>query len=139
MYSPEHYQKYKKSIKEAKKRYYEKTKVLKGCWPKKNKTPITKEKALWHVAKYRAGKNGLDFSIEISDIVIPDVCPVLGLPIVVTNIKTQANSPSIDRINSGKGYTKDNIRIISWRANKIKSDAKIHEIEAILRYMKESS
>lgn len=46
------------------------------------------------------------------------------------------NSPSIDRIDNLKGYTKENIKIISHRANAIKRDASVEEVEKILKYMK---
>jgi hypothetical protein len=38
------------------------------------------------------------------------------------------NSPSVDRIDSTMGYTKDNLQIISKRANQFKSDATIDEL-----------
>ena len=39
------------------------------------------------------------------------------------------NSPSIDRIDSNKGYIKGNVRIISLRANMMKNDANLQELE----------
>ena len=45
-------------------------------------------------------------------------------------------SPSIDRIDSTKGYTKDNIQIISWRANRIKNDSTPEELMQIATYMR---
>ena len=37
-------------------------------------------------------------------------------------------TPSIDRIDPKKGYVKDNIIVVSMRANRIKSDATVDEI-----------
>ena len=40
-------------------------------------------------------------------------------------------SPSFDRIDPKKGYTKNNIVIVSTRANRIKSDATVDEIRKV--------
>ena len=85
------------------------------------------ENVLLLSAKHRAAATGREFDLVIEDITIPDICPALGTPM---------KSPSIDRKDNNKGYTKDNIMVISRRANVIKSDATIEELEAILRYMK---
>jgi len=88
---------------------------------------------LWCQAKKRAKKKNIEFSITSEDIPeIPKICPVLGIPIIVGKGKLTDNSPSIDRINNNKGYTKGNIRIISYRANRLKNDATIEEIRRIL-------
>jgi hypothetical protein len=68
---------------------------------------------------------------------MPEVCPVLGIPLVVGDGSAKDNSPSIDRINPAGGYTKDNIRVISHRANTIKSNATIEEMEKVLAYIKD--
>lgn len=85
--------------------------------------------------KGSAKRRGLDFNLCESDIIIPNVCPVLGLKLEIAQGAAKDNSPSIDRIDNSKGYTKDNIRIISWRANKLKSNATKDEIEKILNYI----
>lgn len=84
----------------------------------------------------RANKSGLECSISVEDIVIPKVCPVLGIPLVWATGKQTNNSPSIDRVDNSKGYTKDNIRVISMRANRLKSNMTIDEAELIVKYMK---
>jgi hypothetical protein len=43
------------------------------------------------------------------------------------------NSPSLDRIVPEKGYVAGNIRVISQRANRIKSNATVEELRAVLK------
>lgn len=87
---------------------------------------------LWSNAKKRAREQGLIFDIEPSDIQIPEKCPVLEIPICLTNTRVQGNSPSIDRIDPNRGYVKGNVRVISFRANTLKSDATKQEIQKII-------
>ncbi len=86
-----------------------------------------REKRLWNAAKSRAAKKGREFNIEMGDITIPTICPVLGTPMV---------APSLDRIDSSKGYVKGNVRVISKRANTLKNNATIEEIELVLKDLK---
>lgn len=86
----------------------------------------TAEYRLWQAAKQRADAKGMEFTITISDVVIPETCPVFGTPL---------KQPSIDRFDNDRGYTPENIRVISRRANVIKSDATYDEIRAVAGYM----
>lgn len=88
-------------------------------------------------AKSRAKSRGLEFTIEPSDIVIPAVCPVLGIPLQPGEKKMHDNSPSLDRFDSTKGYVKGNVAVISHRANTLKNNATADELEAIARWMRE--
>lgn len=76
-------------------------------------------------AKARCKATGMEFSIEVSDIVIPDVCPVLGIKLNMNSGRSGAyyNSPSLDRIDNSRGYTKDNIHVISQKANAMKGNS----------------
>lgn len=87
-------------------------------------------------AKARAKKKGIDFNIQVVDIIIPDVCPVLGIKIERAS-KLHPGSPTLDRVIPEKGYTKGNVFVISWRANRLKSDATAEELEKISEYIKE--
>jgi len=84
--------------------------------------------------KTRAGRKGLAFDLDLTDIVIPNFCPVLGIPISISDTDRLDCSPSVDRFDNSLGYVKGNIRFVSWRANKIKSDATVQELEAVTNY-----
>ena len=90
--------------------------VCKTCRRKvavKRYKATAKEYQLLSHAKERAKLKGLIFDLEISDIVIPSVCPVLGKRI---KAKTEY-AASLDRFIPSLGYTKENVRVISKRAN----------------------
>lgn len=86
-------------------------------------------------AKASARARGIFFGITPADIHVPDKCPVLGFDFTCGSPKEM--SPSLDRKDNKIGYTPDNIRVISWRANRIKSDATTAEIRAILKYVED--
>lgn len=97
------------------------------------------EQYLWAKAKNRAKTSGLEFNIEVSDIVIPEFCPVLGLKLEKGEGRQQDNSPTLDRIDSSKGYVKGNIEVISWRANSLKKDATPEELQKLATYYKRTA
>jgi hypothetical protein len=49
------------------------------------------------------------------------------------------DSPSLDRINNMKGYVPGNVKIISWRANHLKSNGTALEHEKIAQYIRENT
>ena len=88
---------------------------------------------LWLSARDRARKNGTQFTITEDDIFIPVHCPVLGILLnpVGRGQGLKDSTPSIDRFFNDIGYTPDNIVVVSWRANRLKSDATPAELRAI--------
>lgn len=79
-------------------------------------------------ARARAKKKGIEFNIELEDIIIPEFCPYLGVKFSMERCRTPANRPSLDRIDPTKGYIKGNVRVISQRANTMKSNATNDEL-----------
>ena len=101
-----------------------------GCLHKKETNPvILKRKRMLATVKSRAKKEGIEFNLELEDIVIPEFCPLLGIKLCLDNTNGDtSSSPSVDKIIPSKGYTKGNVIVISHRANTIKSNASIDEI-----------
>lgn len=89
---------------------------------------MSHESELLKQAKYRAKKNKIEFNIDISDIIIPEYCPILKIPLFTRKGHSGPNSPSLDRIDPSKGYVKGNVQVISHKANTIKSDATLQEL-----------
>jgi hypothetical protein len=86
-------------------------------------------------AARRSAKNaGVPFALEISDIVIPEYCPALGLKLIRTRGYRSDVSPSIDRIIPKKGYVRENITIVSMRANRIKNNATFEELTKMANF-----
>src|SRR5579885_1802887 len=96
---------------------------------------------LQHI-RQRARANGYETDLELSDIPeVPDVCPVLGIKLKKGKGPLSDFSVSIDKINPNLPYLKkykNNLRLISYRANRIKNDATIDELEKIILYIKMS-
>ena len=97
------------------------------------------EYIMWTAAKRRARKRTLPFNIAVGDIIIPDVCPVFGIPLKKSLEAYSGNSPSLDQVVAGRGYVKGNIAVISMRANILKRDATLNELEMLVEYCRKQS
>ena len=88
-------------------------------------------KVLLSGARKRAKKAGIPFNLSIEDIVIPDVCPIMGIPFE-HNFNGHGGagpySPTLDRKDPKLGYTRGNVWVISNKANTIKSNATPEEL-----------
>lgn len=108
-------------------------------WYHRNKTDIEWRKDhLFKCLKNRAKRENIPFNLEYSDIVWPTHCPVFNCVLIYDNLtKSQNNSASFDKVVPHLGYVKGNVRIICHRANWLKQDSTIKQLENIIRYMKE--
>jgi hypothetical protein len=96
----------------------------------------TKEYKMYTSAKHRAKKAGIPFTITLKDIVIPEYCPVLNTPIFTIDGELCPNAPSLDKFIPELGYTPGNITVISHKANTMKNNATLEEIQLLLNWMK---
>lgn len=85
--------------------------------------------------KTHAKRSKWGFDVRLEDLEYPDVCPVLGIPLDWDCPKRTENSPSLDRLDSSKGYVKGNVVVMSWRANRIKNNGTAEEHAKIADFM----
>lgn len=95
-------------------------------------------KILLGYAKRRAALTGKEFSITREDLHLPEVCPIFNTPLVYEGYEENHDfSPSIDRIDSSKGYVPGNVQVLSRLANCMKWTATPEQLvtfaKAVLR------
>lgn len=144
------------AIRETKRRYYLRNKVMlaeksRKYWVERCKDPNflpaqrkrrhkfrknNQERLLIYACRKRARELELEFNLVLGDIKIPKRCPALGIKIVPTFFgkRNKNSSPSVDRINNKKGYTKDNIIVVSFRANWLKNDGTVTELRRLANF-----
>jgi hypothetical protein len=94
---------------------------------------------LYNHYKNSAKRRNINFTltkVDFYNLSYPITCPILGIPLCHNKGQPCDNSYSIDRINSAKGYEIDNIIVISHRANVIKNNATIDELQKIVSFYK---
>ena len=86
-------------------------------------------------AKLRAKLQNIPFDLVLSDIVIPELCPILGTHLIVGVGSMGNDSPTLDKVIPEKGYVRGNVCVISLRANRMKSESSVDDIRKILDYI----
>lgn len=83
--------------------------------------------------KTRAKKKGLPFNLTKDYLrsITPTHCPVLGILLESGMGNKTDNSPSIDRIIPELGYVEGNVIIVSYKANRLRSDATPSELKQV--------
>jgi len=105
---------------------------------------LTRHGPLYYLAmaaKKRAKRDGREYSLDPKAIYLPERCPVLGIPISYPSSEVKkesqgprANSASLDRIDNERGYTNDNVRVISYAANRLIGEMTKADVEALYYY-----
>ena len=94
---------------------------------------------LYTIARKRAIKYGVEFTISEDDIKVPEYCPITEVKLEVfvnTAKQSYLYAASLDRIDNNKGYIPGNVRVISRKANMMKRELTIHLAERLIKYMK---
>ncbi len=79
--------------------------------------------------KSRSKSKAIPFDLSIEDIIIPEYCPKTGIKLVVHTERGKFyDTPSLDRIDSTKGYIKNNVQVVCYWYNV----AKLHFTEEII-------
>lgn len=97
-------------------------------------------KELYNHLKNSAKRRNIEFTLTVLDlynISFPLTCPILGIPLYFNRGSECDDSYSFDRIDSTKGYTIDNIIVVSNRVNKLKSNATLDEMRKIADFYSE--
>lgn len=87
------------------------------------------EEFLLKRAEEAAKARGLDFNLSLEDVTIPECCPLLNINMFFDRENPRhSGTPSLDRLDSTKGYVKGNVWIISLKANIMKNNASKEEL-----------
>jgi len=92
--------------------------------------------------KQSAIRYGIPFTINFEDIEQPKFCPVLGIELNYnwsSDYRRDEAKATIDKVVPILGYVPGNVFVISWRANKLKSDMTLDELQKIMNYIKEKT
>ena len=88
--------------------------------------------------KARAKEKGLAFDLTEEHLreVWVDICPVFNMALDIQALKNSPQHAELDRIIPELGYVKGNVAWLSQRANRIKDDAKLEELERLVEWLK---
>ncbi len=134
--SKEYQDKNKLSIKERRKQFYgenaERLRAKSVLYRKQNREKVLKRDAkyrwtwqfkynMWKNGARRGHKNPLEFNLTLEELQqIPLICAYTGIPLTLEPSK--ANSVSLDRIDSSKGYIRGNVCFTTREINIMKKN-----------------
>lgn len=81
-------------------------------------------KYLLQQARSRAKELNINFDLSAEDIIIPSECPALKTPFKYGT----PYAMSLDKVMPSLGYVKDNVQVLSLKANLMKQDASPEEL-----------
>lgn len=106
---------------------------------RKRRTPEGRAYGLWNNAKSRAKEKGWEFTLTIETIekaIASGVCQVSGMPFDLSSDgykQSCPRAPSLDRKDSSKGYTEENVQVVCWIYNMAKQAWGHEDVMALAR------
>jgi hypothetical protein len=84
--------------------------------------------------KASAKKRGIEFNLNEQDLrdKFVDYCPVFNIKLKFFD--NSDNSPSVDRIDNNKGYCKENIFVVSTKANCLKNKSSVDDLKKLYEF-----
>ena len=142
-------------VKAEKRRYYERNKDKFKQRYQDNREHIAQKakesrtgkegyiKTMLQSARTRAKSRGWEFDLDMGFLLEQsgNYCPVDGLPFDWNRELDQNKSlpltiPSLDRTESSRGYTKDNVVVMGDKWNRWKSNMNIDDLELLIKYVR---
>ena len=126
-------------------------------WEGWNKTRSKEDGAKWQrqwrsdnpqgnlviLARARAKARSLPCTITVATLVWPTHCPIFGMELDYNKTPPGERQhakrdafPTLDRKVPALGYVPGNVFVLSYKANRLKQDSSIEQLEALLSYMK---
>jgi hypothetical protein len=102
---------------------------------REEKDLLSAQRARFRCKKYNCRQRKISFTLNFVDIQWPTHCSILGIELDYFAEKKQDNSPSFDRIDPKLGYSKDNVLIISSKANTVRHKGTAEEHRKIADYI----
>lgn len=109
-------------------------KASNACYHKTRTSPEKRKQQILNKIRVRALSEGLEFDLTVDNVTWPTHCPVFGYELSYYEADRD-RSVSIDKNDPQKGYTKDNVVVMSARANRAKWNMTIEEVKKLYEYL----
>lgn len=80
-----------------------------------------------------------DLTADYLESIWTGVCPVLKIPLKWTTDRYDESAAELDRFVPELGYVKGNVHFLSRKANRLKNNSSIQDIENLLKWMKSNA
>lgn len=118
--------------------------VCRPCYIKRNSAYQAKYRSKNRFAirvrscKSRSREKQLPFNLTSKHLkgIWTGVCPAFGVPLNINSLRGSEGHAQLDRIIPDLGYIQGNVVWLSERANRIKDDASIEDLERLIKWLK---
>lgn len=113
--------------------YVERNKEYQATYREKNRFAIRMRSCR---ARAREKELPFDLTTGYLESIWTGICPAFGVSLSIDAKRGEVGHAQLDRIDPGKGYVQGNVEWLSERANRIKDDATIEDLERILEWLR---